>query len=73
MTKTEAHDIMQTLGETLTERRRELARAIIVAERRLAEFDGAWSRHDMAWLAEERFIRAGLALEVEQARATLEG
>ena len=73
MTKTEARDIMQTLGETLTERRRELARAIVVAERRLAEFDGAWSRHDMAWLAEERFIRAGLALEAEQARAVIEG
>lgn len=73
MTKSDAHDIMQTLGETLTERRRELARAIIVAERRLAEFDDAWERHDLAWLAEERFIRAGLALEVEQARATLEG
>lgn len=73
MTKTDAHDIMQTLGETLAARRQELLSAITAAQARLEEFDGAWSRHDMAWLAEERFIRAGLALEAEQARATLEG
>lgn len=73
MTKTDAHDIMQTLGETLAARRQELASAIAAAQARLEEFDGAWSRHDLAWLAEEQFVTARLAQEAEQARAAIEG
>jgi hypothetical protein len=64
---------METLGETLAARRHELTAAIVAAQARLEEFDGAWSRHDMAWLTEERFIAARLAQEVEQARAVIEG
>jgi len=64
---------MQTLGETLSARRQELISAVFAAHARLEEFDGAWSRHDTAWLAEERFITARLAQEVEQARAVIEG
>jgi hypothetical protein len=73
MTKTEAHDTLETLGNTLAERRRELQAAIADAQARLSDFDAAWAEHDYTWLANERFISTRIWLEAKHAVAMLEG
>lgn len=72
MTKSDAQDIMETLGETLAARRHELLSAIIAAQTRLEEFDAAWERRDHAWMTQERFIPERLFERVQRAYTALE-
>ena len=72
MTNSDAHDVLSTLGETLTARRRELLEAVADARARLEAFDAAWERHDHAWMTGERFISERLFERVQRAYAALE-